>query len=314
MPLDPAVTGRSVVVGPGEAAPPPWNECPRVVVDAITPVLADELSAAWRERRPMVIELHPGLGLDDPSAPPPEAITGRQPWELDVELDLIGERLHHAVWANTDRWAATAVALGATAGGPLDVVLPDGTPALCDGGPLDADARWSAGQRRRGGAPHRSRARLAAPARSQRHRRRARPRSAGRGHPPRWRRRGSSPRPDRARPACSPSGPAPCCGPGACRPPRSPSSPSTGAPPTSCAPAPPTSRTAHPHAQRPRAATAARRRAHHRRAAGARPPRRAGRPAPPGRDRSRRRRGSTRSGGCGSGSGRRSRSRPSSTT
>ena len=30
-----------------------------------------------------------------------------------------------------------AVRLGATAGGPADVVLPDGTPAYCDGGPLE---------------------------------------------------------------------------------------------------------------------------------------------------------------------------------
>ena len=139
MALDPLALGRSVVVPPGEAAPAAWDGCERVVVDAIDAGVADHLSAAWRERRSVVVELHPGLGLDDPSNPPADTITGRQPWELDVELDLIGERLHHAIWANTDWWAKVAADLGAQPGGDLDVVLADGTPAICDGGPIDAD-------------------------------------------------------------------------------------------------------------------------------------------------------------------------------
>ena len=32
--------------------------------------------------------------------------------------------------------------LGAAGGGPADVVLADGTPAFCDGGPLDGGPRW----------------------------------------------------------------------------------------------------------------------------------------------------------------------------
>lgn len=144
--LDPQLTGRSVVVAPGGAQPPAWEGCERVVVDRVDAGLADELCAAWRERRPVVVELHPGLGLDDPTQPPDERVVGLQPWELDVDLDLVGERLHHAVWANAVdargpkpayRWADEAVALGAAVGA-ADVVLPDGTPAVCDGGPLDA--------------------------------------------------------------------------------------------------------------------------------------------------------------------------------
>jgi DNA helicase-2/ATP-dependent DNA helicase PcrA len=94
--------------------------------------------------------LLPGIGLDDPATPPAEAVTGRQPWEWSVSLDLVGERLHHAVWANSVdaragksrqrwQWAETALKLGASAGdADCDVALPDGTRAVCDGGPLDA--------------------------------------------------------------------------------------------------------------------------------------------------------------------------------
>ena len=147
---DPIPLGRSVVVAPGQAPPGEWSSCPRVQVAAVDAGVADELGAAWRERRSLVIELTPGLGLDDPAAPPAEVITGRQPWEWPVDLDLVGERLHHAVWANTVdgrepeaprwRWAEMAGALGAEpAVGPTgDVMLPGGDPAVCDGGPLDA--------------------------------------------------------------------------------------------------------------------------------------------------------------------------------
>jgi DNA helicase-2/ATP-dependent DNA helicase PcrA len=149
---DLSVLGRSVVVGPGEAAPGPWGSCERITVGAVERETADELGAAWRERRAVVIELRPGIGLDDPEVPPAEVVTGRQPWEWAVDLDLVGERLHHAVWANAVdgragnlrwRWAETALQLGASpaSGGPgegEDVFLRDGSAVICDGGPLDA--------------------------------------------------------------------------------------------------------------------------------------------------------------------------------
>jgi DNA helicase-2/ATP-dependent DNA helicase PcrA len=149
---DPQALGRSVVVGPGGRAPDGWTSCPRVAVRAIERDIADELGAAWRERRPVIIELSPGLGLDDPDVPPAEAVTGRQPWEWAVDLDLVGERIHHAVWANSVdaregpgrprwRWAEVAATVGARSapdGGGADILLPDGRPAVCDGGPLDA--------------------------------------------------------------------------------------------------------------------------------------------------------------------------------
>ena len=147
---DPIALGRSVVVGPGDTTPGEWSSCERVRVTTVDRATADELGAAWRERRSVTIELTPGLGLDDPEVPPAEAVTGRQPWEWPVDLDLVGERLHHAVWANsidarasTQRrrwhWADVACNLGANLTDTgADIVLPDGTPALCDGGPLDA--------------------------------------------------------------------------------------------------------------------------------------------------------------------------------
>jgi DNA helicase II / ATP-dependent DNA helicase PcrA len=135
--VDLLAAGRTVVVAPGAPAPDPWDGCERVVVDAVDAGIADRLSVAWRTREPVVIELHPGLGLDDPANPPDERLTGRQPWELDVDLDLTAERLHHGIWANSSQWAGEALTLGARAGGDADVVLPDGTEAVCDGGPLD---------------------------------------------------------------------------------------------------------------------------------------------------------------------------------
>ena len=141
--------GRSVVVGLGDAAPSEWSTCERIRVARVSREIADELGAAWRERRSVTIELTPGLGLDDPEVPPAEAITDRQPWEWSADLDLVFERLHHGVWANSIdaragsshqrwHWAEVACRLGATrtdTGG--DVVLPHGTLAVCDGGPLD---------------------------------------------------------------------------------------------------------------------------------------------------------------------------------
>ncbi len=148
---DPLVLGRSVVVGPGARPPEPWASCERIRVTAVDRTIADELNAAWRTRRSIIAELTPGLGLDDPFAPPDEVVIDRQPWQWPVDLDLVGERLHHALWSNALdardgaaaarwHWGDVARRLGAagSTGGDADVVLPDGTPAICDGGPLDA--------------------------------------------------------------------------------------------------------------------------------------------------------------------------------
>ena len=145
-----AATGRSAVVAPGGRPPDGYEDFERVPVRSLDAGVADVLTGAWRDRRPVVVELEPGLGLDDPARPPEESVVDLQPWQWTAGLDLVGERLHHAIWANArdarpgappaTRWVEVAFGLGARAAPDdgADVILPDGTPAICDGGPLDA--------------------------------------------------------------------------------------------------------------------------------------------------------------------------------
>jgi DNA helicase-2/ATP-dependent DNA helicase PcrA len=174
--VDPLTLGRSVVVRPGQPPPGEWARCERMLVAKVDASTADEISGAWRERTALVIELDPRVGLDDPAEPPAESITGLQPWEWSYDLDLVSERLHHAVWANSVdarpnepryRWAEMAATLGARSdpSGDCDVLLPDGRPAICDGGPLDASlpGRLSTSVVHRVGLEHRSLAPLGYP-------------------------------------------------------------------------------------------------------------------------------------------------------
>ena len=125
------VLGRSVVVSPGQEPPAAWERCERAGGSI------DELEQAWRERAPLVIQAG-----DEPTD---DEVERGPVWSLSPSFMFPGERCAHATFANavdarhgTTRWrlAEEAVRLGAAAGGPADVVLPDGTPAFCDGGPL----------------------------------------------------------------------------------------------------------------------------------------------------------------------------------
>ena len=139
----PSALGRSVVIEPGVPVPEPWTGAPVVVVDEATlaePERAiDRLHRAWVGREPVVIE----LGVDPVALRTPE-IEERKPQELGAAFTFPLERLHFLLWANTYDartgeprwwWAKKAAGLGATEGGPADVILPDGTPAWIDGGP-----------------------------------------------------------------------------------------------------------------------------------------------------------------------------------
>jgi DNA helicase-2/ATP-dependent DNA helicase PcrA len=151
--IDPLPIGRSLVVRPGQSVPAAFARCPRVRLEEAGLAEADRLARAWRERRSLVVELSPGLGLDDPAAPPTEQQAGHAPWEWTVETDLPRTRLHHALWSNALdgregptllrwRWGALAAGLGlrpAPLEAPGDVLLADGRLAVCDGGPFDAD-------------------------------------------------------------------------------------------------------------------------------------------------------------------------------
>jgi DNA helicase-2/ATP-dependent DNA helicase PcrA len=141
--------GRNVVIRPGQQAPAGWSTAPhRVVgpaeVNAPTAVIA-ELRRLADDRTPCVFE------IDETIA---GALTAPQTNALSIHH--VGPRftfevseLHHLLWSNSidardsERpiWplAQAAIALGATPAGQAtagDVVLPDGTAAWLDGGPI----------------------------------------------------------------------------------------------------------------------------------------------------------------------------------
>jgi DNA helicase-2/ATP-dependent DNA helicase PcrA len=143
----PEALGRGVVVPPGAAAPAPFGDAPRVVVDeavlaspAALAATAALLHESWSGRRPVVVEL--GVPVEALRA---AEVERRPPYELDPGFTFERERLQFLVWANTydarkpgePIWwhGVRASRMGAALGGPADVTLPDGTPAWCDGGP-----------------------------------------------------------------------------------------------------------------------------------------------------------------------------------
>jgi DNA helicase-2/ATP-dependent DNA helicase PcrA len=132
--------GRGVVVAPGAEPPAAWAGAARIQVEDESAAVA--LHEAWSQRRPVVVE----LGIDAGELKQPET-DARPPYSLGPGFEFARERLHFLVWANTyDARAGEPVwwhgvragRLGAQPGGPADVVLPDGTPAWCDGGPRQA--------------------------------------------------------------------------------------------------------------------------------------------------------------------------------
>ncbi len=144
----PDALGRGLVVGPGGEVPAGWERVARVRVDEA--VLADPgpalavLHPAWAARRRVVVELAVEAGeLREPER------ERRPAYELEPSFEFRGERLHFLVWANNydgrqrDRepvwWHGVRAVRhrGATEGGPADVVLGDGRPAWCDGGPRE---------------------------------------------------------------------------------------------------------------------------------------------------------------------------------
>ena len=131
--------GRDAIVAPGQAVPEPWAAAPAVAVADLRADPAGALASLWerrhaRRRTVFVLEGDP---------PPPVVLTGPA-WRHPPDLLLADDVLTHLVTSNAVDlrpgrapwpWADRAVAAGADLGGPADVVLPDGTPAWCDGGP-----------------------------------------------------------------------------------------------------------------------------------------------------------------------------------
>ena len=240
--LDVISLGRSVVVGPGQPAPGEWSQCDRVRVTAVESTVADELGAAWRERR-SVGRAHPGLGLDDPEhapgrsgdgaaavgvagrsrpggrAAPPRGMgqRGRRPGRDPGDLAVGRGRLPSGGPAVGRRRRSTSG-------------WPTGRRAVCDGGP--STPAWDPEGGTGGGPPDQ----LSNTGPS-------RPLGpnvpVGWPWPPTsWRRSrrpgpgpGSSPRPGRGRRGSSPSGPGCCSGHGGSRPRPWPWWPTTCGPP-----------------------------------------------------------------------------------
>ncbi len=140
--VGPLEFGRSLVVGPGETIPAEWADHERFTVDAAVLAspenMATTLAGRWRERQGFVVELAAELpSLESLATPLPECGPAFVSW-LDELL--------HAIYANSALvhggevvWtlAGRAIELGASIGGKADIVLPNGTEAWLDGGPLD---------------------------------------------------------------------------------------------------------------------------------------------------------------------------------
>ena len=141
----PDCLGRSVLVSPGQPAPEPWAQCPRVTVETGSPDPATgrRLRSAWHKRERLVIEVDGLLPGAEPTLEAPW-------WKLQPGTTLGDEVWHHLLTANAvdardpdrlrfaprDR-ALEAGARLAAADQPGDVVIEAGS-AWCDGGPLDS--------------------------------------------------------------------------------------------------------------------------------------------------------------------------------
>ena len=148
----PECLGRSVLVAPGQPAPPPWGSAPRVGVGEVPDrAVGIELRRAWCERRRLVIEL-------EGPVPDPSVVIGKPWWEFKHSLTVNEEVWHHLLTANAvdardpgrPRFLPRerALALGAVEPGrgrPGDAVVGAVGPVWCDGGPFDVFPRGSLG-------------------------------------------------------------------------------------------------------------------------------------------------------------------------
>ncbi|MCY4368077.1 MAG: ATP-dependent DNA helicase UvrD2 [bacterium] len=131
-------------MAPGAVTPLEGTDRVRVdaevlAVESLLEQTVEELHRAWVTRRPITVELV--VEAEKLRRP---VVERSQPWRLGPGYTLLRERLHFLVWANNwdcrhERpiwwWSTKAAALGATIGGPADILLADGTPAWVDGGP-----------------------------------------------------------------------------------------------------------------------------------------------------------------------------------
>ncbi len=141
--------GRNVVVRPGQPTPPGWTAAPRYFVGAAVVAsptqLVGELTRLAADRTPCVFEvdaeIDAALQADQTNSAALHVVGPRFTFELST--------LHHLLWSNSIdardpervgwRVVDAAVELGAKPAGEsstADVILPDGTPLIIDGGPV----------------------------------------------------------------------------------------------------------------------------------------------------------------------------------
>jgi DNA helicase II / ATP-dependent DNA helicase PcrA len=149
--------GLNLVIGDGTGAVPiPWDHCEVVTVDpealGTADRLVDRLLELAHTRTSIVLRLPLPAGQPSTAQPstgqPPAETEERPPFRLSARFRFTEDLAWHLVWSNAvdgrdparPRFAPVerALALGARdgAGSGADVVLPDGTPAFCDGGPV----------------------------------------------------------------------------------------------------------------------------------------------------------------------------------
>ncbi len=141
----PDALGRAVIVTPGSAAPPSWDGARRIALsteDLSSAATLQTIREVFAARTRVVFE----LPLD--AVPPAPVSVTDAPWGRSPRFEFVAENAWALLFANAadcrgshPRFAPAeeAIVRGATllATAEGDVLLPSGTPAFIDGGPLD---------------------------------------------------------------------------------------------------------------------------------------------------------------------------------
>ena len=154
----PTVFGRSILLAPGANVPAPWTNCERIQLTERTIADPSTLRTVRRNfltRTPVIYEVDPTMEAPDDgtdqrevwNVPPNVDFVAETTWRLAISNAVDGRHQGHPTWplalVAADAGAGVVDVLGA------DVVLPDGTLAWCDGGPLHL---WAAADARLTGA------------------------------------------------------------------------------------------------------------------------------------------------------------------
>lgn len=141
----PAVFGRSILLSSGDHVPTPWVNAQRIHLSDKSlgsPQTLRSVRRAFLTRTPTVYEVEPGTKA------PARGTDSREVWEVAPNADFVAEATLRLARANAvdardpahPMWSLIAIAVAAGAAPAhhhdADVVLPDGTLAWCDGGPL----------------------------------------------------------------------------------------------------------------------------------------------------------------------------------